>query len=158
MALIGRNKIDEVLVKHRMNRSRIVAILQDIQNESGYLPEQDLKYIAMKLRIPLSQIYSISTFYRAFSLKPRGKHLVTVCLGTACHVRGGTKIAESIQKIFDVKPGETTRDGLLTFETVNCLGACAIGPIVVVDGKYHGHVTLTRLERILKGLLNENKK
>ncbi|MCM8821918.1 MAG: NAD(P)H-dependent oxidoreductase subunit E [Candidatus Omnitrophica bacterium] len=152
------NKIDEILVKHGMNRSRIVAIMQDIQNEFGYLPEKNLKYISMKLQTPLSQIYSIATFYRAFSLKPRGKHLVTVCLGTACHVRGGARIVESIQKMFDVKPGEKTKDGLLSLETVNCLGACALGPVVVVDGKYHGHITISRLERIVKGILNENKK
>ncbi len=151
-------RIDEILIRHKMSKAKLVAILQDIQTEKGYLPEEILRYVAAQLEIPLSQVYSLATFYRAFSLKPRGKHSIIVCLGTACHVRGGQKILESIQKAFDIKPGETTRDGLLTLETVNCLGACALGPIVVVDGKYHGHVSLVQLDRIIKGIVNENKK
>lgn len=155
---VRKNKIDEVLIRYRMDKSKIVAILQDVQSENGYLPEELLQYVALQLQIPVSQLYFLSTFYRAFSLKPRGKHLITVCLGTACHVKGGQKIVEAIQKMFNVCPGETTKNGLLTLETVNCLGACAIGPIVVVDGKYHGHVNLAKLDRLIKGILNENKK
>lgn len=153
-----KSKVDELLFKHRMNKARVVAILQDIQAEFGYLPEEILRYISLQLKIPLSQTYSVATFYRSFSLKPKGKHSIIVCLGTACHVRGGQKIVETIKEIFNVNPGETTKDGLLTLETVNCLGACALGPIVVLDGKYHGHVTLSKLNRIIKGILNENKK
>ncbi|MCM8758605.1 MAG: NAD(P)H-dependent oxidoreductase subunit E [Candidatus Omnitrophica bacterium] len=153
-----KEKIDNVLISYRVDKSKIVPILQDIQAEFGFLPEGVLRYISKQLNIPLSQIYSISTFYRAFSLKPRGKHLVTVCLGTACHVKGGQKIVEIIQNTFNIKPGETTNDGLLTLETVNCLGACALGPIVILDGIYHGHVTLSKLNFLLKDISNENRK
>lgn len=135
-------------------KNKIVGILQDVQDYYGYLPEDVLIYISNKLNIPLSQIYSISTFYRAFSLKPKGKFRIKVCLGTACHVRGGYTIAEFLKKELKILPGETTDDGLFSFDTVNCLGACAIGPIVVVNEKYYGQMNVNKMEKLIEELKN----
>lgn len=142
--------IDDILNKHKREKSKIIGILRDAQEEFHYLPKEALVYIAKNLQIPLSQIYSLATFYRAFSLKPRGKHLVTVCLGTACHVRGGARIAENLKRELNIEIGETTKDGLFTLETVNCLGACALGPLTVIDGKYYGHMSTSKIGKIIK--------
>ncbi|MFH0795720.1 MAG: NAD(P)H-dependent oxidoreductase subunit E [Candidatus Omnitrophota bacterium] len=144
-------EIERILKRHKYSRSSLIAILQDIQAEYNYLPEKALRGIAEGIGIPFSKIFSAATFFRAFSLKPRGKHLITVCLGTACHVRGGARLVEEIGRILEVKPGETTDDQRFTLETVNCLGCCAIGPIMVVDGKYFGEVTPAKIKSIIKG-------
>jgi len=102
------------------------------------------------LEIPLIDVYGVATFYKSFSLKPRGKHLITACLGTACHVRGGPRIVDELQRKLKIKPGETTDDGEYTLETVNCLGCCAIGPIVVKDGIYHGQMNPQRVDSLLE--------
>ncbi len=143
-------KVERILKRHGNRSSSLMAILQDIQAEYNYLPKETLEIVAKKLEIPFSRVYSAGTFFKAFSLKPRGKHLVIVCLGTACHVRGGPRIAEEIERILEIKPGDTTRDQNFTLETVNCLGCCAIGPIMVVDGKYFGEVTTEKVSSILK--------
>jgi len=128
----------------------LVSILQDIQAENRYLPEDALVEVSQGLGIPLSQIYSIATFFRAFSLKPMGHHLVNVCLGTACHVRGAIRILEKIERELGIKPGETTKDLNFTLETVNCVGACALGPIVIADGEYNGQMTSEKVDNVLK--------
>jgi NADH-quinone oxidoreductase subunit E len=133
--------LDSVINKYGTRREVLVSILQDIQSHLNWLPEEVLAYISERLNIPLIDVYGVATFYRSFSLKPRGKHIVTVCLGTACHVRGGQRIVAEIERRYSVKPGETTEDQEFTLETVNCLGCCAIGPIVVIDGEYHGEVS-----------------
>jgi len=138
-----------IIDKHYGKRSEVIAILLDIQATYNYLPKHILLYVAKSLDIPFSKLYSIATFYKAFSLKPRGKHIVTVCVGTACHVRGGARIAETISRELDIEPGETTSDKEFTLETVNCLGACALGPVVVVDGEYHGQVTSGKVNTIV---------
>lgn len=130
--------VDECVERHG---DFLIPILQDIQEQYNYLPEESLREVAEKLEIPLRDVYGVATFYRSFSLTPKGKHIITVCVGTACHVRGGARIAETISRELDLKPGETSEDLEFTLETVNCLGCCAIGPIVVVDGEYHGMVT-----------------
>ena len=144
--------VDEVMARHRWEKSAIIAILQDIQQEFNYLPQEVLTYTASRLAIPVSQVYSLATFYRAFSLKPRGKHLITVCLGTACHVRGAVRILEKLERELGIKGGETTDDMRVSLETVSCLGACALGPIVVIDGQYHGQMTSVKTDSILKKL------
>lgn len=149
-----RLEVDKILEKNGFSKNKIVGILQDVQDYYGYLPEDVLIYISNKLNIPLSQIYSISTFYRAFSLKPKGKFRIKVCLGTACHVRGGYTIAEFLKKELKILPGETTDDGLFSFDTVNCLGACAIGPIVVVNEKYYGQMNVNKMEKLIEELKN----
>jgi NADH-quinone oxidoreductase subunit E len=150
-------KVNQVIEKHRREKKALIAILQDIQAEYNYLPQDTLKLVAKSLRIPLIDIIGVATFYRAFSLKPRGKHLVTVCLGTACHVRGGPKILEEFERRLDIKPGQTTEDGQFTLETVACLGCCAIGPVVVIDGNYYAQTTIRKVNSILKKYVKKEK-
>lgn len=145
--------INEILEKNGWRRNRIVGILQDIQQEYYYLPREVLVYVSQKLKIPLSEIYSIATFYKTFSLKPTGKYLIQICLGTACHVRGASKILEAFERKLKIKNMETTRDKKYTLKIVNCLGCCAIGPVVVVNEKYYSMVTLSEVDKIL----NENR-
>jgi len=128
----------------------LIGLLQEIQSHFNYLPPEGLPAVARALELPLSQVCSVATFYSSFSLEPRGRHLVTCCLGTACHVRGGQRVADEVARVLGVKPGETTDDGLFTFETVRCLGACALGPVVVVDGKYHGKMTPKKVRSVLR--------
>ena len=131
------------------NQTGLISILEEIQAKYSYLPEEALRIIAQKLKYSLVDLYGVATFYKAFSLKPRGKHLISVCLGTACHVRGGEMIASEFQRQIGIKPGGTTSDNEITLETVNCLGACAIGPIVVVDGHYFSKVTVQKVKEII---------
>ena len=126
-----------------------MAVLQEIQEIYNYLPKEALEMVAETMAISLVDVYGTASFYKAFSLTPRGKHIVTVCLGTACHVRGGPWIIEELERILDIHPGETTEDGNFTLETVNCLGACALGPVMVIDGEYHGQMTIKKVEGIL---------
>jgi NADH-quinone oxidoreductase subunit E len=124
--------------------------LQDLQHKFGYVPRESLEAVCAYLDIKLSTLYSMATFYRALSLKPRGKHLIKVCDGTACHIRGGPVILDALERTLGIRAGETTGDGLFSLETVNCLGACAIAPVMVVDGKYHPKVKPDEVGEILK--------
>jgi len=142
--------IDRIVRKYNYEHSSIIAILQDLQELENYLPERDLEYLSEKLSMPLSKIYRIATFYNAFSLTPRGKHLINVCLGTACHVRGAAKVLDRIKMYLGVDMGEMTKDKLFSLETVNCLGACAMGPIVVVGSDYHGQMTPAKVASTIK--------
>ncbi len=128
----------------------MLAILSDVQAKYGYLSQEVLRRVAAATGGSLTDIYGVATFYKAFSLKPRGKHLVSVCLGTACHVRGAPRIAEEFCRQLGIQPGETTPDKEFTFETVNCLGGCALGPIVVVDGRYYSNVGKSKVAEILR--------
>ncbi len=143
-------KIDSILHKYRHQSSSIIQILQDVQAGHNYLPQEVLRYISKRLKMPLSKIYSVATFFSTFSLNPRGKHLITVCMGTACHVRGAAIILNEFERRLDIKPGKTTNDMNYSLETVNCLGCCAIGPIVVFDGKYMGEFKLKDVSRVLE--------
>ncbi len=145
-----KTKIQSFIGKHQGQKNALVAILQDIQAEYNYLPEASLRLVAGELGVPLIDVVGVATFYRAFSLTPRGKHTCTVCLGTACHVRGGPKILEEFERQLRIRPGQTTRDGQFTLETVACLGCCAIGPVVVVDKDYHAHTSVRQVGPILK--------
>jgi NADH-quinone oxidoreductase subunit E len=142
--------IDSILDRYERAPSAIIAVLQDVQEEVNYLPEGALRYVAKQLDIPLTRVYALATFYRAFSLEPRGRHLVHVCVGTACHVRGAVKVLDTLERELGISAGETDEELEFTLETVNCLGACALGPVVVADGNYHGEVTSARANRILK--------
>lgn len=145
-------KIQEIIAKYGSDKGFLVPILQDVQRELNYLPEEALNLVSSGLDIPISRIFEVATFYKAFSLTPRGKHLLSLCLGTACHVRGAPLIESHITRALSLKSGETSPDLEFTFETVNCLGACALGPIIVVDGEYHGQVTIAKTNSILKNL------
>ncbi len=141
--------MDRILERHGRDPANIIAILQDIQSEINWLPEEDLRYVCKQLEIPFSKMMSLASFYRAFSLKPRGKHIIQVCLGTACHVRGADRIADTIERELGVVAGGTDAGLQFTLETVNCLGACALGPILVIDGEYHGGMTSAKATRLL---------
>ena len=141
--------VHKILEKHSEDRDGMIAILQDIQGRYGYLPQEALKIVAQESGKWLVDIYGVATFYRSFSLKPRGKHLISACLGTACHVRGAPSIAEEFEKQLGIKAGETTPDREFTLDTVNCLGACALGPIVVADGHYFPKVKRPRVKEII---------
>ena len=143
-------KVDSLIDSYVDKKEQLISLLQDIQAEFNYIPGDVLIKISQKLNIPLSQVFSIATFFRAFSLKPRGRHLITVCLGTACHVKGGQRLVDKIERDYGMKPGETTEDMKFTLETVNCLGCCALGPVVVVDGKYESQMSADKLDRVLR--------
>ena len=146
-----KKEIAAILDRYQRDGVMLVSILQDVQAELHYLPEDALKEVSQGLELPLTQVYSVATFFKAFSLKPRGRHLVNICMGTACHVRGSVGILEKLEQELGILPGETTRDYRFTLETVNCVGACALGPIVMVDGKYHGQMTADKVDAVLKG-------
>lgn len=142
-------KIGAIINRYNGDRGQLVSILQDIQSEYYYLPKEALVSVSETMAIPISQVYSIATFFKAFSLKPRGKHLINVCLGTACHVRGAVRVLEKIERSLNIKRGETTLDRKFTLETVNCVGACALGPVVKVDGEYFGQMSTDKVEQLL---------
>ena len=144
-----QEKIGEILDRYQHHEGFLVSILQDIQAEYNYLPRETLEEVSEGLSIPLSQVYSVATFFKAFSLKPRGRHLINVCLGTACHVRGAVRVLEAIERELGIKPEETTEDLKYTLETVNCVGACALGPIVVVDGEHVGEMKTEKVKPLL---------
>jgi NADH:ubiquinone oxidoreductase subunit E len=147
---MNADEITGIVDRHGADPGGLIAILQDIQARYSYLPADALRIVAQQTGRSLVDIYGVATFYRAFSLQPRGKHLLSVCLGTACHVRGGPVIAAEFERELGVKPGGTTPDREFTFETVNCLGACALGPIVVVDGHYFSNVAPVKVKQIVE--------
>ena len=142
--------LEVILNRYGRDRSQVISVLQDIQEEERYLPEDALSYVAHALDMPRSQVYSLATFYRAFTLEPRGEHTIVVCTGTACHVRGAPRLVDELTRRLAVAPGGTTADRRFTLETVNCLGACALGPLVVVDGNYHGQMSPNKLDALLE--------
>jgi len=145
-----KQKVVAILDKYQRDRGLLVSILQDVQSEFYYLPRDVIEMVSGELVVPMSQVYGVATFFKSFSLKPRGRHLINVCLGTACHVRGAAKIQDKLQRDLDIMPGETTKDGRFTLESVNCVGACALGPMVIVDGKYHGQMNTDKVDSVLK--------
>jgi len=152
------SQIDSIIEQNGGKGSAILSILQDLQAKEKYLPKEALEYIGEKLHIPLNKIYRIATFYRAFSLSPRGKHEVCVCMGTACHVRGAQRIVDQIKLALDIRPGETTKDKNFTLDTVNCLGVCAAGPVVAIDGQYFGKLSPAKVDGTLKKFRSDKKK
>jgi NADH-quinone oxidoreductase subunit E len=146
---MGVSEIDNIINQYGGKESAILAILQDIQAKEKYLPKEALELVGERLHIPINKIYRIATFYRAFSLTPRGLHEIQVCLGTACHVRGGVRMLDRISTQLRIRPGETTPDRKFTLETVNCLGVCASGPIMVVDGHYFGKMSPAQVKGVL---------
>ena len=142
-------KMDEIINKYKGKPGGLIPVLEEVQVALEYLPISVQKRIAEGLNLPLSRVYGVVTFYSFFTMTPRGKHLVRVCLGTACYVRGGRAIAETIEKEYGVKKGETTDDRMFTYETVRCVGACGLGPMVLVDDNVHGRVKPTKVKEVL---------
>jgi len=155
---VQESKVKSFVTKYSSEKEALISILQDIQEEYNYLPQEALRIVSATLGIPLIDVIGVATFYRSFSLEPRGKHLVTVCMGTACHVRGGPKILEEFERKLDIEAGETTEDRQFSLETVACLGCCAIGPVVVVDGDYHAQTSIRKVGSILKKYRKKEKK
>jgi len=142
--------LDKILEKRANSRYELIEVLQDVQHSYNYLPEEVLREVSERLDTPLIEVFRVANFYKAFTLKPRGKHLLTVCMGTACHVKGAPRFLDEVLGQLNIKPGETTEDGEFTVETVNCLGACALSPVVILDGTYHKHMTPAKLRALIQ--------
>jgi len=148
-------KVDAIIKKYKSDATSLLAIMQDVQDEENYLPREAVDHISKQLSVPTARIYSMATFFESFHLEPRGKHICTVCMGTACHVRGAQRLVEQLERDLEVKSGSTTEDLSFTVEEVNCVGACALGPLVIIDGEYHGNVTSNQLTKVIKKLKTE---
>jgi NADH-quinone oxidoreductase subunit E len=150
---ISISDINDIINKEAMGDGSLIAALEEIQQRYRYLPPEALILASERLGVPLSQAYSVATFYNAFSLTPKGKHCLHVCMGTACHVRGSPQVLDRLESKLGIESGETTHNHVFTLETVNCLGACALGPIVVTDGEYSGQMTTQKVDNLLKVIL-----
>ncbi len=148
-------KVDRILEKHEYKHSAIISIMQDVQGIENYLSEDTLRYISEEMELKLTRIFDIATFYKTFSLVPRGRHTIRVCCGTACHLGGAVKNLEQIQRTIHIQEGETTDDRMFSLETVNCLGACALAPMMVIGEDYYDAVNLGNIEKILSPYLSE---
>ena len=143
------SKIDAIISRSPQNPGALIAVLQDIQREFHYLPCEALTATAKALGVPLSKVFSVSTFYNAFSLTPRGERIIRICQGTACHIKGAKLVREQLESNLGIKAGETTSDMKFTIEVVNCVGACAMAPVVIVNDKYHGRVRCDQAKKLL---------
>jgi NADH-quinone oxidoreductase subunit E len=149
--------VDNIVSRYESDAGMLIPMMQDLQAECGYLPVDHLRLLGRKLNVPLSRIYSVATFYSSFRLAPKGRHEVTLCMGTVCYLKGAPKISEAISKSFQVEPGGTTPDRLFTFQGVNCVGACALAPVMVVDGQYYDGVTPESALELLEGLRSKDE-
>jgi len=143
-------RIDQIIDKHQGEASSLIQILLEIQSENHWLPREAIERVSEKLHVSLSRIQHIATFYKAFSLVPKGRHEIHVCMGTACHVRGATRVLDTVQDLTGIKSGETDLDLKFSLETVNCLGCCALGPVMEIDGKIHGELLPSETADVLK--------
>jgi NADH:ubiquinone oxidoreductase subunit E len=143
-------RVGKIIEKYQGKRTALISILHEIQDRYNHLPEKALRQVASKLKMDLNDIYGVATFYKSFSLIPKGRHSVTVCLGTACHVRGGPKILRELKKELEIEPGQTTADKQFSLNVVNCLGVCAIGPVMFVDGKFYGEMNPLKARRVIE--------
>jgi NADH-quinone oxidoreductase subunit E len=143
-------KTKEIIKRHSRDKSALIAVLQDIQEEYNYLPKDALKLIVDEMNIPASRIYEVATFYNTFSLNPRGRYLVEVCAGTACHVQGASRLMDRLQRDLEIKCGQTTKDNMFTLEEVRCLGCCSLAPVVRIGGNIHPYLTQDEIPKILR--------
>jgi len=149
MSSEGKNKIEEILERYAFPPESLIGILLEVQRVENYLPREKLEYLSWRMNVPLARIYQIATFYKSFSLKPMGRHRIKVCTGTACHLKGASRNAEEIMRRLVIGPGETTEDLSFSMETVNCLGTCALAPVIVVDGEYYDSVSPVKVRKVL---------
>jgi NADH-quinone oxidoreductase subunit E len=146
------NSVDLIVDKYQEKRTALIGILHDVQDRYKYLPYEALKMVASRLRMDINEIYGVATFYKSFTLTPQGKHSITLCLGTACHVRGGPRILRELKGLLHIEPGQTTADRQFSLNVVNCLGVCAIGPVMMVDGKFYGEMNSIRAKKMVEKL------
>ncbi len=149
--------IEKVVDRYDAEVGMLIPMMQDLQAECGYLPADQLRRLAKRVDVPLSRVYAVATFYASFRLAPKGLHEVTLCVGTVCYLKGSGEISEMICKEFQVDPGGTTPDGLFSFQPVNCVGACALAPVIIVDGEYHDGVTTKAVREILQSLPSQEQ-
>ena len=149
--------IPSIIASHAGEKRALIPILQDIQEHSGWLSSEILNEVALRLDLSPAHVYSVATFYKSFSLEPRGRHVCTVCMGTACHVRGSDAILERFRRKLGIDPGETSADGEFTLERVNCLGACALAPLSIVDGSYYGQMSEAKVDAVLAAVNTPKK-
>ncbi len=145
------DRIDRIIDKHQGEASSLIQVLLEIQSEYHWLPKEALERVSEKLQVPLTRIQHIATFYKAFSLVPKGRHEIRICMGTACHVRGAPRLLDAVQDLIGIKAGETDLDLKFSLETVNCLGCCALGPVIAIDGKTHSKMSPAEVADVLKG-------
>ncbi len=149
--------LDAILAERKYGQEHLIEVLQEIQGAFNHLPEEALRRVAATLQVPIIEVFRVANFYKAFTLKPRGRHLITVCLGTACHVRGAPRFVDLVSGLLQIGPGETSEDMAFTLETVNCVGACALGPVLIMDGIYHDHMTAKKLRLLVRGTQRKDK-
>jgi NADH-quinone oxidoreductase subunit E len=145
------DKLDRIIEKYRGKPGHLIRVLIEIQHENRWLPKDALVKVAEALDVPFSRVMQIATFYKTFSLKPKGRHEVHVCTGSSCHLRGSARLLETVERVTGIKPGETDPESRFSLETGSCLGSCSIGPEIIVDGKHHGRMTPAKVEDVLKG-------
>lgn len=143
-------KVNRIIDRYPAEPGVLIQLLLDLQSEFNWIPKEAILSVSERLQIPVSQIYRVASFYKAMSLKPRGEHIINVCLGTACHVRGGARIIDKVEESLNIKAGETTADMKFTLERVNCLGCCALGPVIMVDKDYYGKVAPSKVKEVLQ--------
>ena len=151
------SKLESILQGRSSQPHQLIEVLQDVQESYGYIPEEAMREISKTLGVPLIEVYRVASFYKAFKLKPRGKYVITICNGTACHVRGAQLLLDQAISQLGIKPGEITDDGTFSIEHVNCLGACALGPIASENGSYHHHMTPAKLRKFINSLSRQEK-
>jgi NADH:ubiquinone oxidoreductase subunit E len=149
--------VEKIIDKYDQKRTALISILHDIQDRYNFLPQEALKKVASKLQVDLTDLFGVATYYKSFSLVPKGRHSITLCLGTACHVRGGPKILMEVKKQLNIAPGQTTADKQFSLNVVNCLGVCAIGPVMFADGKFYGEMNPVKARRIIEKMSKNNK-
>ncbi len=154
---MNMSKLESILKGRNSQPHQLIEVLQDVQESYGYIPEQAMRKISKTLGVPLIEVYRVASFYKAFKLKPAGKYVITICNGTACHVRGSQLLLDQAMSQLGVKPGEVTDDGLFSIEHVNCLGACALGPIASENGSYHHHMTPAKLRKFIESIRRQEK-
>lgn len=152
-----QSKIEEIVAEYGAKSTALIMILQDVQKHYRYLPEEALRAVAKTMKLPLAQIYGVATFYRSFTLKPTGRNHICVCTGTACHVRQAVVIVDKLERDLGIRAGETTADGEMSLETVNCLGACALGPLATANGVYYGNMTVAKVDKMLAEVLHKKR-
>ncbi len=151
------SKLDSILKGRNSQPHQLIEVLQDVQAHYGYIPEEAMRVISKTLGVPLIEVYRVASFYKAFKLKPTGKYVITICNGTACHVRGSNLLLDQAVSQLGIQPGEVTEDGLFSIECVNCLGACALGPIASENGSYQHHMTPSKLRKFIESIRHRDK-